>query len=96
MLKLNRKFIFEIILFVVVIGILAFLVFNQSGILKYINIKKEINNLDVQIRNAEEKIRLLELEIDSLNTSKDKINRVAREKFHMMKSNERVLKIEEN
>lgn len=96
MLKLNKKFFLRLILVFIVIGTLAFLVFNQNGLLKFINLKKEINHLDMQIKNAEEKIKSLELEIDSLNTSKEKIERVAREKFHMMKSNERVLKIEEN
>lgn len=96
MLKLNSKFFLRIILILIVMGTLAFLVFNQNGLLKFINLKKEINQLDMQIKNAEEKIKSLELEIDSLNTSKEKIERVAREKYHMMKSNERVLKIEEN
>lgn len=96
MKKVSHKLVFRLIVTFIVLFTLAFLIFNQNGLLKFINLKKEIDQLDAQIKNADKKIKALELEIDSLNNSKDKINRVAREKFHMMKSNERVIKIEEN
>ena len=57
--------------------------------------KKELNQLDNDIRKSEELIKAMEAEIDSLKTSKVKIERVAREKFDMMKKNEKVFKIEE-
>ena len=51
--------------------------------------------MDDDIKKAEEKLFLLEHEIDSLKTSKEKLERVAREKFHMMKKTEKVFRIEE-
>lgn len=96
MFSINKKILFRFLWFFVILGILAFLVFNQNGIIKFISLRQELNNLNAQIKNAEDKINSLEMEIDSLNKSKEKIEKVAREKFHMMRPNERVLKIEEN
>jgi cell division protein FtsL len=96
MLTLNKKILFRFLWVYIILGILAFLIFNQNGILKFLNLRQELNNLNAQIKNAEDKINSLEMEIDSLNKSKEKIEKVAREKFHMMHQNERVLKIEEN
>ncbi|MBS3945941.1 MAG: septum formation initiator family protein [Melioribacter sp.] len=96
MFSINKKILFRFLWFFVILGILAFLVFNQNGIIKFISLRQGLNNLNAQIKNAEDKINSLEMEIDSLNKSKEKIEKVAREKFHMMRPNERVLKIEEN
>ncbi len=96
MFSINKKILFRFLWFFVIIGILAFLVFNQNGIIKFLSLHQELHNLNTQIKNAEDKINSLEMEIDSLNKSKEKIEKVAREKFHMMRQNERVLKIEEN
>jgi cell division protein FtsB len=96
MSRLNRKFAIRLIWFIIILGIIAFLVFNQNGVLKFFSLRKELNNINLQIKNAEDKIKALEMEIDSLKTSKEKIEKVAREKYHMMNTKERVLKIEEN
>ncbi len=96
MLSFNKKILFRFIWTFIIVGILVFLIFNQNGIIKFLSLRQELNNLNSQIKNAEDKINSLEMEIDSLNKSKEKIEKVAREKFHMMRTNERVLKIEEN
>ncbi|HOI28114.1 MAG TPA: septum formation initiator family protein [Melioribacteraceae bacterium] len=95
MAKLSNKLIVRLILSSVVILVIAFLVFNENGILKYLSLKNQLHELDLQINSAEEKIRMLEAEIDSLINSKEKMEKVARERFHMMLPDERVLKIEE-
>jgi cell division protein FtsB len=92
----KNKFLFRILFAVVALGALTFLFFNENGILKFLKLKGELRQLDTEIRAAEDKLKTLQAEIDSLNTSKAKIERVAREKFNMMKKNETVLKIEEN
>ena len=96
MISLSKDAITKIIIALVFLVAAAFLVFNENGVLKYLETKKELNNLDKEIRNTENKIDSVKLEIDSLKTSKVKIEKVAREKFHMMKKNEKVFKIEEN
>lgn len=95
MAKLSNKLIVQLVISLVVISVIAFLVLNENGILKYLSLKNELHELDLQINTAEEKIRALESEIDSLINSKVKMERVARERYHMMLPDERVLKIEE-
>lgn len=95
MVKLSNKLIVRLLVSFIIISVIAFLVFNENGILKYLSLKNELHELDLQIITAEEKIRMLESEIDSLINSKEKIERVARERYHMMLPDERVLKIEE-
>lgn len=95
MVKLSNKLIVRLVFTFVIISVIAFLVFNENGILKYLSLKNELHELDLQINTAEEKIRMLESEIDSLINSKEKMEIVARERYHLMLPDERVLKIEE-
>jgi cell division protein FtsB len=91
----KKKLILRILALAISLAVLAFMIFNEYGLIKYWNMKKELNQLDNNIRKSEERIKAMEAEIDSLKTSKEKIERVAREKFDMMKKNEKVFKIEE-
>ncbi len=95
MISFNNKLLKKLIIILILLGSMAFLFFNENGILKYLKTKNELKRLDQELRKAVEQVRTLEKEIDSLKTSKEKIERVAREKFHMMKKNEKVFKIEE-
>ncbi len=96
MISFNKKFIIRISLAVVFAAALAFLFLHDNGIIKYLNMKSEIRKIDRDIMNAEERLRAIEVEIDSLRTSKVKMEQVAREKFHMMKKSEKVFKVEEH
>ncbi len=96
MISFNKKFIIRISIAVVFVSALAFLFLNENGILKYLSMKNEIKKIDRDIIKAEERLRAIESEIDSLKTSKVKMERVAREKFHMMKKSEKVFKVEEH
>ena len=91
----KKKIIYRIVLLIVTLAALAFITFNEYGVLRYLHMKKELNQLDADIRKSEERIKAMEAEIDSLKTSKEKLENVAREKFDMMKKNEKVFKIEE-
>jgi cell division protein FtsB len=92
---ITSKKIVGIIFFLVILIILAFLFFNENGIIKYLRLKSEITRLKENIKNADEEIKILESEIDSLRNSNTKIEKLARERFHMMNKNEEVLKVEE-
>lgn len=92
----TNKLFARIIIVVIVFGALAFLFFNENGVWKFLKLKSELTNLDQEINKTEVRLKALEAEIDSLKTSKIKIERVAREKFNMMKKNEKVFRIEEN
>ncbi len=91
----KNKLVLRIILLGFISGAVAFLFFNENGILKYIKLRSEINRLDDEIKKAELKLNALHDEIDSLNTKKEKIERVARERYNMMLPNENVLRVEE-
>ncbi len=92
---MNNKLVKRIIVLVLFLAVCLFLVFNESGFLKYLKVRSELKNMNNQILLAEKKLSALQKEIDSLQTSKEKIERVAREKFHMMKKNEKAFRIEE-
>ena len=96
MAVLKSKLLLRISLVVVILGALAFLFLHENGILKYLELKSELNKIDSEITASEEKLKSLQAEIDSLKNSKEKIERVAREKFNMMKKNEKAFKIDEN
>lgn len=81
---------------VLFLAVFAFLFFNENGILKYIKLRNEISNLENEINKTEEKLKQLETEIDSLQKSDYKIEQVAREKYNMLKPNEKVFRVEEN
>ncbi len=95
MKAISNKLLVRIFIIVVFLVAISFLVFNENGLLKYLKMKNELNQLNDQILKAEDRLRLLTAEIDSLKTSRAKIEKVAREKFDMMKKNEKVFKIEE-
>lgn len=96
MAALGSKLLFRVLLIIIILGSLAFLFFNENGILKYLKLRSEINKIDSEIKISEDKLKSLQAEIDSLQKSKAEIERVAREKFNMMKKNEKTFKIEEN
>ncbi|HEX2866821.1 MAG TPA: septum formation initiator family protein [Ignavibacteriales bacterium] len=73
----------------------GFFFFYQFGILQYYKLFTEKKELIGKIEQTEEKNRLLRLEIDSLNTRDAKIEKVAREKYHMVRRGEKVYRIEE-
>ncbi|MBX3008929.1 MAG: septum formation initiator family protein [Melioribacteraceae bacterium] len=81
------------LLFLLVIG---YLVFNDNGFIKFMKLKNEIHELQIRIDSADQKLKSLQQEIDSLQTSQEKIEKVARERYDMKFPDENVIKIDEN
>jgi cell division protein FtsB len=74
-------------------GIL-YICFNEYGLFKYLKLKSEVEDLKEQIKMKEETNKKLAGEIDSLKKNiPAKIEQVAREKYKMLKSNEKVFEI---
>lgn len=95
MRPIDNKLIIRIVIGILFLAAAAFLVLNENGLLKYLKVRNELKKMESEIRLSEEKLKTLEHEIDSLRTSKEKLERVAREKYHMIKKNENVFRIEE-
>lgn len=92
---MKSKLVFRIIIFLLTLLAISFLYFNKNGYRKFISTKNELKKIDEEIQKNEEEIFRLKNEIDSLNNSRIKLEKVAREKFHMSKKNEKVFLIEE-
>ena len=91
LLKSNRvKFVF-IALLSLSGGV--YLLFNEKGIMRYVELKNEVDDLNEKIELLEKENNKLIEEIDSLkNKIPSKIERTAREKYDMIRPNE--IKIE--
>ena len=92
MLTRNIKYL---LVLAFLIAIISFLLFNEFGVVKYFKLKNEIAEISQRIQEAEEKIEKMNAEIDSLNNSNVKIEKVAREEYHMLKENEEALEVKE-
>ena len=93
--KKNKLFVRLLYLLIAAV-LLAYLFFNENGIVKFLQLKSEIKDLENQINKSEDQLNSLKAEIDSLKNSKVKIEKVARERYHMMLPDERALRIKEN
>ncbi|HSP89198.1 MAG TPA: septum formation initiator family protein [Ignavibacteriaceae bacterium] len=78
------------------LGGLIFLFLNSQGVIKYLKLKDEVNEIKLQTKKVEEENKKLEDEIDSLNKKiPAKIERTAREKHDMLREGEKAIKVEE-
>lgn len=94
LLKSNRvKFLF-IALLSVTGGV--YLLFNEKGIIRYVELKSEVDDLNEKIELLEKENKILEGEIDSLKKKiPSKIERTAREKYDMLRPNEKKIEFVE-
>ncbi len=95
MKAISTKLLIRIFIMILILSAISFLILNENGVLKYLRIKSELRQLNEEISAAEDRLKALNAEIDLLKTSRVKLEKVAREKFDMMKKNEKVFKIEE-
>ena len=93
----NKNPLRTFLIFVFILFFLAgvgYTVFNESGLLVYIEIYQRSISLEEEINSLEKRIFQLNKEIDSLQTDIFKIEKVAREKYNMLQKNEKALRIE--
>lgn len=94
--KNNVGRIISLVYFILFLVIIAFLLFNQNGVIKYYKLKSEYESLQSRISEAKNQIYKLENELDSLKSELVKVEHVAREKYMMLKFNEKGIKINKN
>jgi len=77
----SKKIVFIVFLVIFTAGLL-FILFNESGVVKYVKLKSQLDSLTIEIQKAELVNEQLRAEIDSLKRGDPaKIERVAREKY---------------
>lgn len=93
---LKSKNIIILFISIIILALAAFLVFNKYGLLKYLSLKEEKEELEKRIILVEEENQRFQQQIDSLEKKiPAKIEQIAREKYGMKLKNERVIIIEE-
>ena len=91
----GKKFKWYIFLLVIISGML-YLLFNESGLVKYFSLKSQVDSLKQQIQNVDAENKNLEGAIDSLQRKiPAKIEKTAREKYNMIRPGEKTIRVEE-
>ncbi len=80
---------------VFLLAVFAFLLFNDYGVINYLKLNYKLDELDTDIEKVESQIKKIETEIDSLHNSNFKLEKVAREKYNMIREGEKTLIIED-
>ncbi len=86
----RRFFIFLII----VLLIMAYAVFGKKGLLQRVELEMENRELQRKLKDEQDRTIMLQKEIDDLKSSDKKIEKVAREKYGMIKDGEEIYKIQ--
>jgi cell division protein DivIC len=83
------------IYFVILIFLVLFLFFNKYGLLRYFELKREMNSIENRIEKSKSEIKDLDSTINGLKNNDEELEKVAREKFMMKKKNEKAFKFED-
>ena len=71
-----------------------YLIFNESGVIKFLKLKEQVKLLNQQISDVDKDNKRLQSEIDSLkNKIPAKIEKIAREKYGMIRKGEITIKV---
>lgn len=85
---MTKKRVIKLVYLIIALLLMIFLFINNNGLLKYFSLKTELKEMNQKIDNTKQKIEKLNLEIDSLQNSDVKIEKVARDKYRMKYENE--------
>jgi len=92
-MKRRTKFRLIVIGTVILAGIL-FILYNENGIIRHMELKKEVEVLGFKIDSMTAENKRLEMEIDSLEKKiPAKIERTAREKYDMLRKGEKTVEV---
>ena len=83
----------NLLMVAIIIGCFSLLLFSDRGLINLWSLKKEKLEIQNEINNLRNQIALLEKEEEKLKFDEKYIEKIAREKFKMVKPGERVFKI---
>jgi len=90
----NMNFNYYVLTVIATVFIMV-LVLNDFGLITYFKLKNKHNTLDEELQRLLAQQNDLRLEINQLQTDQDYIEKIAREKFMMVKPGERVYRVKE-
>ena len=85
----------NILMVTIVIGCISLLLFSDRGLINLWSLKKEKLEIQNEINDLRNQIAMLEKEEEKLKFDEKYIEKIAREKFKMVKPGERVFKVKE-
>ena len=85
----------NILMVTIIVGCISLLLFSDRGLINLWSLKKEKLEIQNEINDLRNQIALLEKEEEKLKFDEKYIEKIAREKFKMVKPGERVFKIVE-
>ena len=77
----------------IIVGCISLLLFSDRGLINLWSLKKEKLEIQNEINDLRNQISLLEKEEEKLKFDEKYIEKIAREKFKMVKPGERVFKV---
>ena len=80
-------------MFTIIVGCISLLLFSDRGLINLWSLKKEKLEIQNEINDLRNQIALLEKEEEKLKFDEKYIEKIAREKFKMVKPGERVFKV---
>ena len=83
----------NILMVIILIGCFALIFFSDRGLINLWSLKKEKLEIQNEINSLRHQISMLEKEEEKLKFDEKYIEKIAREKFKMVKPGERVFKI---
>tara|TARA_B100000073_G_scaffold114035_1_gene92254 strand:- start:268 stop:552 length:285 start_codon:yes stop_codon:yes gene_type:complete len=83
----------NILMFTIIVGCIFLLVLSDRGLINLWSLKKEKLEIQNEINDLRNQIAMLEKEEEKLKFDEKYIEKIAREKFKMVKPGERVFKV---
>jgi len=83
----------NILMVTIIIGCISLLLFSDRGLINLWSLKKEVLEIENEIDDLRKQITMLEKEEEKLKFDEKYIEKIAREKFKMVKPGERVFKV---
>ena len=83
----------NLLMVTIVVGCISLLLFSDRGLINLWSLKKEKLDIQNEINDLRNQIAMLEKEEEKLKFDEKYIEKIAREKFKMVKPGERVFKV---